>query len=64
MTSADLRPSRAPSGTVVQTRLAALDAVLVIGAESLDIFADIASSHYMRQVFADRCPDWDFCPQI
>lgn len=65
LTSADLRPSRVRAGDVVQTHLAALDAVIVAvgedGDRAFDIFADIASSDFLADVFADRCPAFTLC---
>lgn len=48
LTAADLRPGTVPPGSVVQTRLAGLDAVLLAdGERAVDIFGDIASAHFL-----------------
>ena len=63
--SADLRPVRTSPGSVLQTRIAALDAVLVFrcaaGADVVEILTDSASSDYLRAVLAERCPEWPLC---
>lgn len=64
MTSADLRPAGEPADRVFQTRLAGLDAVLLVsGAEEpvADVFFDIASSAYFCDVVAERRPDFTLC---
>jgi sarcosine oxidase subunit gamma len=62
-TSAQLEPvASAPSGRVVQTRFAGLDAVIVLAGEGnamvADVLADIASHGYLINVCADRCPQF------
>lgn len=61
MTSADLRPAVSPAGSVVQTRLAGLDAVLVLvsgeAGPAVDIFVDIAAAEYFQAAMGDRCPN-------
>lgn len=62
-TSADLKPSNAlPAERVVQTRLAGLDAVIVLSSDGngivADVFADIVSHGYLLQVFGERCPEF------
>lgn len=56
LTSADLRPQAAPPGSVVQTRAAGLDVVLVIDTDAVDILFDIAAARYFHEALADRCP--------
>lgn len=60
MTSVDLRPVKALVGAVLQTRLAGLDAVLVIRRENeefFEIFSDIASMDHLLEVIFDSCPE-------
>ena len=61
MTSADLRPEVSPADSVVQTRLAGLDAVLVLtsadAGTAVDIFFDIAAAEYFLAAVGDRCPN-------
>lgn len=65
LTSADLRPTGGTGDRVVQTRLAGLDAVLVLAGSgahpAVEIFADIAASDYLVDVFGDRCPEFAVC---
>lgn len=61
MTSADLRPGIAAPDSVVQTRLAGLDAVLVLApaeaGTAVDIFIDNAAAEYFEAAVGDRCPN-------
>lgn len=60
LTDVDLRVTAAPAGSVRQTRVAGLDAVLAIHGEGeatcIDLFADVASAVYLAAAFGDRCP--------
>lgn len=62
LTSADLCPNNEKDSRVVQTRFAGLDAVLVLRSDEadleVDILSDIASTAYLVNVFAERCPDF------
>ncbi|MBV0893331.1 hypothetical protein KTN05_16080 [Paracoccus sp. Z118] len=53
LTSTDLSPRSAPAGSVVQTRLATLDAVLLIEDDAVDIFADIASTDFLLALLGE-----------
>ncbi|WP_265516852.1 hypothetical protein [Nitratireductor luteus] len=57
LTAADTRDHAFPVGSVLQTRAMHLDAVLLRGREGqIDIFFDVASSHYARDFLADVLP--------
>lgn len=47
LAAANLRPHSAPAGSVVQTRLATLDVVLLAEDDAVDIFADIAATGFL-----------------
>ncbi len=60
--SADFRPREVCDGDVMQARLAGLDAVFIAVGDAddraFDIFVDIASSDFLAELFAERCPDF------
>ena len=60
--SADLRPAKTPPGSVLQTQIVALDAVLIFrcaaGTDVVEILTDSASSDYLHATLAERCPEW------
>ena len=60
LTAVDLRPSRIASGDVFQTRVAGLDAVLLVAdaghSPVFDIFSDIASYSFFTETLIELCP--------